>query len=165
MRIVTDVIGRSRDNRFFSASTFIDLSLIWFSSTGRNNANGVVFDLNMDYEQQTPALIHPENCVTSFVIGTRVDDAKKWVEEGLCSLFERDAVLSAVRASLLSIPDEANPVEFAPLILEQRMQSRLDVANTFPVRHNACGKRPEKAPVRPHCCHAAMRQLQRSSAI
>lgn len=109
-------MGRFLCKRFRRASAFIDPALTSGGATGGDYSESLALELDMNDEQEVPALVHADQGIPSFLLWACVDNSKKRVEECLRRLFEGDPMLRGIGLRFGGISHERDTVQFMALL-------------------------------------------------
>jgi len=85
----------------------------------------------MHDDQQTPAVVHPDEGIPGLSLTAGIHDSQEGIKEGFGGLLKRDPLMPyRIRAGFLSIPDKGDPVETITNIHGSNILMRIYVVNT-----------------------------------
>ena len=88
----------------------------WFCGAGGNDADAIVLEDAVHYEQQAAESIESDHRVARFVVARRVGQDEQRVGEHGGRVLEADAMLPPVGFGLVGIPDEIAAADVVPLV-------------------------------------------------
>src|SRR4029453_8737546 len=106
------VMGRCLSRRFLNCSSFIVVTFLPGRFARRDEAYGILFQLDMDDKQEIPARVHADNGITGFLVPARLPDLPEGIEKGLCGLLERNPIMvPRILPCLVFVPDERDALQ------------------------------------------------------